>query len=85
MPNKHDHAEAAGQLPTPTHQKPTKHAWMTRDRPPTWTPLSSQSVWSPLPDSFVALAFQLSGRVAVRPRPPLAIEISAPCSATARC
>jgi hypothetical protein len=23
------------------HQKPTKNAWMTRDRPPTWIPLSA--------------------------------------------
>ena len=39
---------------SPTHQKPTKNAWMTRDRPPTWTPLSPQSVLSPLPVSFAA-------------------------------
>jgi hypothetical protein len=39
---------------SPTHQKPTKNAWMTRDRPPSWNRLSSQSVWSPLPASFAA-------------------------------
>jgi len=53
-------AHVASPAPTPTHQTPTKHAWMTRDRPPTWTRLSSQSVWSPLPDSFGALSFRLS-------------------------
>src|ERR1700741_185567 len=36
------------------HQKPTKNAWMTRDRPPTWNRLSAQSVSSPLPASFAA-------------------------------
>jgi hypothetical protein len=39
---------------SPTHQKPAKNAWMTRDRPPSWNRLSSQSVWSPLPASFDA-------------------------------
>jgi len=39
---------------SPTHQKPAKNAWMTRDRPPSWNRLSSQSVWSPLPASFAA-------------------------------
>jgi hypothetical protein len=39
---------------SPTHQKPTKNAWMTRDRPPSWNRLSSQSAWSPLPASFAA-------------------------------
>jgi hypothetical protein len=44
---------------SPTHQKPNKTAWMTRDRPPTWTRLSPQSVWSSLPASFApwGLAF----------------------------
>jgi hypothetical protein len=37
---------------SPTHQKPAKNAWMTRDRPPSWNRLSSHSVWSPLPASF---------------------------------
>jgi hypothetical protein len=36
----------------PPHQKPTKNAWMTRDRPQTWARLSPQSVWWPLPASF---------------------------------
>jgi hypothetical protein len=47
---------------SPMHEKPNKTAWMTRDRPPTWTRLSPQSVWSPLPASFapceLALGFQ---------------------------
>jgi hypothetical protein len=37
---------------SPTHQKPTKHAWMARERPQTWTRLSAQSDWSALPASF---------------------------------
>ena len=41
-----------------TPQKPTKNAWMTRDRPPTWARLSPQSLRSPLPASFAALGFQ---------------------------
>jgi len=41
---------------SPTHQKPTKNAWMTRDRPPSWNRLSSQTAWSPLPASFAAWA-----------------------------
>jgi hypothetical protein len=50
---------------SPTHQKPTKHAWMTRDRPPTWTRLSPQSVRSPLPASFATSGLQPSGGKAV--------------------
>jgi len=44
---------------SPTHQKPTKNAWMTRDRPPSWTRLEPQSVRSPLPASFADLGIQL--------------------------
>jgi hypothetical protein len=43
------------------HQKPTKNAWMTRDRPPTWNRLSAQSVRSPLPASFATSGFQPGG------------------------
>jgi hypothetical protein len=50
---------------SPTHQKPTKNAWMTRDRPPTWTRLSAQSVRSPLPASFAASGLQPGAAQAV--------------------
>jgi hypothetical protein len=46
---------------SPTHQKQTKNAWMTRDRPPTWTRMSPNSTWSPLPASFAASEFRLAG------------------------
>jgi hypothetical protein len=46
---------------SPTHQKQTKNAWMTRDRPPTWTRMSPHSIWSPLPASFAASEFQPAG------------------------
>ncbi len=32
---------------SPTNHKPTKNAWMTRDRPPTWARVAPQLVWSP--------------------------------------
>lgn len=53
------HAEAnavptrpAAQRSSPSHQMPTAHAWMARERPQTWTRLSPQSDWSALPASF---------------------------------
>jgi hypothetical protein len=33
------HAQPAAQGSSPTHQLPTKHGWMARERPQTWTPL----------------------------------------------
>ena len=46
---------------SPTHQKQTKNAWMTRDRPPTWTRMSPHSTWPALPASFAVPEFRLSG------------------------
>lgn len=46
---------------SPTHQKQTKNAWMTRDRPPTWTRVSPHSTWSLLPASFAVSEFQPPG------------------------
>lgn len=61
---------------SPSHQKPNKTAWMTRDRPPTWTRMSPQSVWSPLPASFapsrLALGFE-QGRYSGAPAPAPAV------------
>jgi hypothetical protein len=34
---------------SPTHHKPTKNAWMTHDRPPTWAHVAPQLAWSPWP------------------------------------
>lgn len=34
---------------SPTDHKPTKNAWMTRDRPSTWARVAPQLVWSPWP------------------------------------
>jgi hypothetical protein len=44
------HAAAHGS--TPTHQMPATHAWMPRERPQNWAPLSPQSDWTALPASF---------------------------------
>jgi hypothetical protein len=52
---------------SPTHQKQTKNAWMTRDRPPTWTRMSPNSIWSPLPASFAASEFRLAGTHSAAP------------------
>jgi hypothetical protein len=46
---------------SPTHQKQTKNAWMTRDRPPTWTRISPHSTWSALPASCAVSEFQPAG------------------------
>ena len=46
------HAQPGAQGTSPTHQMPTKHAWMARERPQTWTRLSPPSAWSALPASF---------------------------------
>ncbi len=45
----------------PTKHKPFHSMWMTKDRPATWTRLSSQWVWSPLPASFAVSDFQPGG------------------------
>jgi hypothetical protein len=44
---------------------------MTRDRPPTWTRLTAQSLKTPLPASFVASVLAPGG---ARPRAPAAIR-----------
>jgi hypothetical protein len=52
-----ERAAAAGhslRSDSPTNQKFTKNAWMTRERPPTWPRLAPEAVWSPLPASLVA-------------------------------
>jgi|HubBroStandDraft_3_1064219.scaffolds.fasta_scaffold00006_31 hypothetical protein len=46
---------------TPTNKKPFHSMWMTRDRPTSWTHLSPQSGWLPLPASFAASEFQPRG------------------------
>ncbi len=43
---------AAAHSSSPTHQMPTKHAWMARERPQSWNRLSQASDWSALPASF---------------------------------
>jgi hypothetical protein len=37
---------------SPTNHKPTKNAWMTHDRPPTWAQVAPQLAWSPWPVSL---------------------------------
>ena len=37
---------------SPTNHKPTKNAWMTRDRPPTSARVAPQLVWSPWPSAW---------------------------------
>ena len=54
-----DHAFSPGS--TPTNKKPFHSMWMTRDRPTSWTHLSPQSGWLPLPASFAASEFQPHG------------------------
>ncbi|ORV54008.1 hypothetical protein AWC03_18935 [Mycobacterium europaeum] len=51
---------SSGSAPT-HHNKFTKRAWMTRDRPPTWARLIPPSIGPPLPDSFAAAAFWAPG------------------------
>src|ERR1700678_1355195 len=41
-------------LSTPISRKPFRNVWMTRDLPSDWVPLSAQSDWSALPESFNA-------------------------------
>ena len=46
---------------TPTNKKPFHSMWMTHDRPTSWTHLSPQSGWLPLPASFAASEFPPGG------------------------
>jgi hypothetical protein len=48
-------------LSSPLSQKPFRNVWMTRDLPSNWTPLSPQSDFSALPESFNAGQFQPRG------------------------
>ncbi|MCV7049132.1 hypothetical protein H7H82_00665 [Mycobacterium heidelbergense] len=62
---------AAWRGSAPAHKKPFHSMWMTKDRPPTWSRLSPQSVRSPLAPSFAALGFQPCG---AQPRAPAAVR-----------
>ena len=52
LPTAWQATHAAAHSSSPTHQMPTKHTWIARERPQSWTPLSPQSDWSALPASF---------------------------------
>ncbi|MCV7092569.1 hypothetical protein [Mycobacterium interjectum] len=54
----------------PTDKKPFHSTWMTKDRPPTWSRSSPQSVVSSLPVSSTALRFAPPGG---QPRAPAAV------------
>lgn len=57
-----DHAFSPGCTPTnKTNKKPFHSTWMTRDRPTSSTPLSSQLGWLALPAPFAAPEFQPRG------------------------
>ncbi len=45
------HSQPEAQGSSPMHALPTKHAWMARERPQMWTPLSPPSDWSAWPAS----------------------------------
>jgi hypothetical protein len=63
-----DQAVGPAQPAAPT-QKSIKHAWMTHDRPPTWSPLAPESVRWPLPASFTDSDFRPAQAVAPRAAP----------------
>jgi hypothetical protein len=61
------HAQPDAQGSSPTHQLPTKHGWMARERPQTWTPLR-MNLWPP--SDWSALPASLSAPAGVRCRAP---------------
>jgi hypothetical protein len=63
-----DQAVGHAQPDAPT-QKSIKHAWMTHDRPPTWSPLSPESVRLSLPASFTDSGIRAAQSVAARAAP----------------
>jgi len=48
-------------LSAPISRKPFRNVWMTHDLPSNWVPLSPQSDWSALPESFAPAQFQPRG------------------------
>ena len=54
-------AHATSRDSGPANKKPYHTTWMTKDRPPTSSRLSPQSVLSPVPSSFTPLGFQPRG------------------------